>query len=291
MLRGTITALVTPFDETGAIDEAALRRLVSFQIEDGVNGLLPCGTTGESPTLSYEEHNRVINIVIDEARGRVPVIAGTGSNSTREAIELTEHALKAGADYSLQVAPYYNKPTQKGLYEHFLAIAEAVDIPLIIYNIPGRTGKNIETKTIVRLTEHKNIIGLKEASGDINQMMDVIQQCPPDFAVFSGDDNLTYPLITLGGAGVISVASNIIPRQVCELVNAGLEGQWTDARERHYDLLPVFKAFFLETNPIPVKTALAMKGMMKEVFRSPMCSMEPDTRARLEAVLREKAII
>lgn len=291
MLKGTITALVTPFDDTGAVDEAALRRLVSFQLQEGINGLLPCGTTGESPTLSYDEHNQVIDIVIDEARGRVPVIAGTGSNSTREAIELTRHARTAGADYSLQVAPYYNKPTQKGFCEHFLAIADAVDIPLIIYNIPGRTGRNIETRTLVRLAEHRNIVGVKEASGDINQIMDVIQQCSPDFAVFCGDDNLTYPVIMLGGAGVISVASNLIPRQVCDMVNAGLEGQWAASREQHYHLLPVFKALFFETNPIPIKTALAMKGMMKEVFRSPMCSMEPDTRARLEAVLREKAII
>ena len=291
MLRGTITALVTPFDANGGIDEKALRRLVDFQIEEGIDGLLPCGTTGESPTLTYAEHNKVIDIVIDQANGRVPVIAGTGSNSTQEAIDLTRHAKEAGADYSLQVAPYYNKPTQKGFFEHFLAIAEAVDIPLILYNIPGRTGKNVETKTLLRLAEHKNIVAVKEASGDINQMMDVIQQRPEGFTVFSGDDNLTFPLIALGGDGIVSVASNIIPREVCEMVDLALEGEWVEARRRHFRLLSFFKAMFIETNPIPVKTALAMKGMMQEVFRSPMCAMEPENRTRLEKVLHEYGLL
>ncbi len=291
MLRGTITALVTPFKKNGAIDEAALRRLVDFQIENGISGLLPCGTTGESPTLDHAEHNKVIDIVINEVKGRVPVIAGTGSNSTREAIDLTRHAQEAGADYSLQVAPYYNKPTQKGFYEHFTAIADAVDIPLILYNIPGRTAKNIETGTVLRLAEHKNIVGVKEASGDINQMMDVIQQRPEGFLVLSGDDNLTFPLIALGGDGVISVASNIIPHTVCEMVNLALEGQWEEARKRHFQLLALFKAMFIETNPIPVKTALSMKGMMEETFRAPMCTMEPDNRKKLEAALKEAGLL
>jgi 4-hydroxy-tetrahydrodipicolinate synthase len=291
MLRGTITALVTPFDKSGDIEETALRQLVDFQIEKGIDGLLPCGTTGESPTLTHAEHNRVIDIVIDEARGRVPVIAGTGSNSTQEAVELTRHALEAGADYSLQVAPYYNKPTQKGFYEHFMAIAEAVDIPLILYNIPGRTAKNIETGTLVRLAEHKNIVGVKEASGDISQMMDVLQQRRSDFSVLSGDDNLTFPLIALGGNGIISVASNIIPHEVCTMVNQALEGRWVEARKGHFRLLPFFKAMFIETNPIPIKTALAMKGMVEETFRSPMCTMEPENRAKLEAALKEQGLL
>lgn len=291
MVRGTITALVTPFDDNGGIDEPALRRLIDFQINNGIDGLLPCGTTGESPTLTYAEHNKVIDIVIDEAKGRVPVIAGTGSNSTYEAILLTKHAKEVGADYSLQVAPYYNKPTQRGFYEHFLSVAESVDIPIILYNIPGRTGKNIETHTVLRLAEHPNIVGVKEASGDINQMMDIIQQRPQGFAVLSGDDNLTYPLIALGGDGVISVASNIIPKEVSEMVALALKSRWTEARNRHYALLSFFKAMFIETNPIPVKTALAMKGMVKELFRSPMCTMEPENRAKLERALSQQGIL
>ena len=291
MLRGTITALVTPFQKDGAIDEDALRQLVDFQIEKGVNGLLPCGTTGESPTLDHREHNKVIDIVIDEAKGRVPVMAGTGSNSTKEAIDLTKHAKAAGADYSLQVAPYYNKPTQKGFYEHFTAIADAVDIPLILYNIPGRTAKNIETPTVLRLAKNKNIVGVKEASGDINQMMDVLQNRPADFAVLSGDDNLTFPLAALGGDGIISVASNIVPHEVSTMTKLALEGRWDEARKQHFLLLPLFKAMFIETNPIPIKTALAMKGMMEEVFRAPMCTMEPENRTKLETALKAQGIL
>lgn len=291
MLKGTITAIVTPFTDNGEIDEKALRRLVNFQIEHGVSGLVPCGTTGESPTLDYEEHNRVIDIVIEEANGRVPVVAGTGSNSTKEAIFLTRHAADAGAGYSLQVAPYYNKPTQKGFYEHFLAVAESVDIPSIIYNIPGRTGKNIETDTLLKLAEHKNIIGVKEASGNIAQIMDIIHQRPEGFIVLSGDDNLTLPIIALGGDGVISVASNIAPKHVCEMVSFALEGKWEEAKRCHYHLLPFLKALFIETNPLPIKTALAMKGMMKEVFRSPMCTMEPENRAKLKKVLEDQGIL
>jgi len=291
MLQGTITAIVTPFDANGAINEKSLRELVNFQIDNGVSGIVPCGTTGESPTLSYEEHNRVVNIAIQEARGRVPIIAGTGSNATDEAVALTQHAHESGADYSLQVAPYYNKPTQKGFYEHFMTIADAVAIPLIIYNIPGRTGKNIETDTLLRMAEHKNIVGVKEASGSIPQIMDVISQRPEGFTVLSGDDNITLPVIALGGDGVISVASNIAPKQVSEMVNDALKGNWSEARRQHYHLLPFFKALFLETNPIPIKTALAMKGMLQEVFRSPLCVMEPKNREQLKTVLESLSIL
>ena len=291
MFQGAITAIVTPFDDKGNIDEKALRKLVSFQIENNISGIVPCGTTGESPTLTYEEHNQVIDIVVDEARGRVFVIAGTGSNSTDEAIILTEHALKAGAHSSLQVSPYYNKPTQKGLYEHFIAIAEAVDLPMIIYNIPGRTGINIETDTLLRMAEHKNIIGVKEASGSISQMMDVLSRRPSGFTVLSGDDNLTLPLMVLGGEGVISVASNIVPQQVSDLVQRALQGKWNEARECHYLLLPLFKALFIETNPIPIKTALSMLGMVKEVFRSPLCTMDPENREKLKLVLGKQKIL
>ena len=291
MLKGTITAIITPFDTDGSIDEKALRQLVNFQIDSGISGLVPCGTTGESPTLSHEEHKRVIDIVIEETNGRVPIIAGTGSNSTEEALSLTRHAYKAGADYSLQVAPYYNKPTQKGLYEHFLAIADSIDIPLIIYNIPGRTGKNIETDTLLRMAEHKNIVGVKEASGSIPQIMDIINNRPEGFTVLSGDDNLTFPIIALGGDGVISVASNIVPTQVIEMVNSALQGNWSKAMQNHYHLLPLFKVLFLETNPIPIKTALAMKGMVKEIFRPPLCSMELENREKLKKVLESQGII
>jgi len=284
MLRGTITAIITPFDSNGAVDENALRKLVNFQIDNGIIGIVPCGTTGESPTLNHEEHNRVIDIVIQESRGKVPIIAGTGSNSTKEAIDLTRHAQESGADYSLQVAPYYNKPTQRGFYEHFLSIAETIDLPLIIYNIPGRTGKNIETDTLLRLAEHKNIAGVKEASGSISQIMDIISQRPAEFTVLSGDDNLTLPI-------VISVASNIIPKQVSELVDGALKGNWGEARRCHYRLLPLFKTLFLETNPIPIKTALAMKGIIKEFFRSPLCAMEPENREKLKIVLESQEIL
>ncbi|MBW1679224.1 MAG: 4-hydroxy-tetrahydrodipicolinate synthase [Deltaproteobacteria bacterium] len=291
MLRGTITAIITPFDSNGAVDENALRKLVNFQIDNGIIGIVPCGTTGESPTLNHEEHNRVIDIVIQESRGKVPIIAGTGSNSTKEAIDLTRHAQESGADYSLQVAPYYNKPTQRGFYEHFLSIAETIDLPLIIYNIPGRTGKNIETDTLLRLAEHKNIAGVKEASGSISQIMDIISQRSAGFTVLSGDDNLTLPIVALGGDGVISVASNIVPKQVSELVDGALKGNWGEARRCHYRLLPLFKTLFLETNPIPIKTALAMKGIIKEVFRSPLCAMEPENREKLKMVLESQGIL
>jgi len=291
MLQGTITAIVTPFDTNGEIDETALKELVSFQIDNGITGIVPCGTTGESPTLSHKEHSRVIETVIQEANGRVPIIAGTGSNSTEEAISLTRHAREAGADYSLQVAPYYNKPTQRGFYEHFMAIADSVDIPLIIYNIPGRTGKNIETDTLLRLTEHKNIVGVKESSGSIPQVMDIITQRPEGFAVLSGDDNLTLPIIALGGNGVVSVASNIVPKRVIELVNFALKGNWGEARKCHYRLLPLFKALFLETNPIPIKTALAMKNIIKEVFRSPLGTMESENREKLREVLKNQRVL
>ncbi|MBN2468319.1 MAG: 4-hydroxy-tetrahydrodipicolinate synthase [Deltaproteobacteria bacterium] len=291
MLQGTITALITPFGEDGGIDEAALRKMVDFQIENGINGLVPCGTTGESPTLDYDEHNRVIDIVIDQARGLAPVIAGTGSNSTKEAISLTRHAADAGAGYSLQVAPYYNKPTQRGFYEHFAAIADSIALPIIIYNIPGRTGKNIEAETILKLAEHQNIVGVKEASGNLSQIMTILNHRPAGFTVLSGDDNLTFPLMALGGDGVISVASNIVPERVCGMVNLALEGRWEESRQRHYDLLPLFNALFLETNPIPIKAALHLKGIVKEAYRLPLCGMEPANRAKLEKVLEDLKIV
>ena len=292
MFKGAITAIVTPFTEKGDLDEESLRKLADFQIKSDIDGVVPCGTTGESPTLDYEEHEKVIEIVIDAAKGRVPVIAGTGSNSAREAIEMTKKAADAGADASLQVCPYYNKPTQEGLYRHFSSIANAVDIPIIIYNIQGRTGVNMETPTLARLVnEHSNIVGVKEASGNISQMMDVISTLPKNFTVLSGDDNLTLPLMVLGGKGVISVASNIAPKEMHELTQFALNGDFEKARKMHYELLPLFKGIFIETNPIPIKAALAMKGMINESYRLPMCEMKSENKEKLRQILRDLKII
>ena len=291
MFQGVFTALVTPFDGDGKLDESTLRKLVDFQIENGVDGLVPVGTTGESPTLSAGESEQVIRIVVDQARKRVPVIAGTGSNCTEKAIHLTEIAKKIGAEASLQVAPYYNKPTQEGFFRHFTAIADAVDIPLLVYNIPGRSGKNIENSTMLRLAEHKNIVGVKEASGSIPQMMDLIANKPDSFIVLSGDDNLVFPLMALGGKGVISVAGNLVPDRMSEFVKAALNKNWDRARELHYRLLPLFKAMFLETNPIPVKAAMAMKGLLQEVYRLPMCPLSAVNRETLAGILKSLKIL
>ena len=291
MFTGVFTALVTPFTKTGEIDEPALRRLVDFQIKNKVQGLVPMGTTGESPTVSHEEHNKVIDIVIDQAKGRVPVIAGAGSNSTEEAIILSRHAKQAGAAATLQVAPYYNKPTQEGFYGHFTAIADAADLPLIVYNIPGRSAKNIENTTMLRLAQHKNIVGVKEASGDISQIMDLIMRKPADFIVLSGDDNLVFTIMALGGSGVVSVASNLIPAEMTAFVEYALRARWEQARETHYKLLPLFKAMFIETNPIPIKAALAMKGMLEETYRLPMCPMEAANKEKLRTVLQEQGLL
>jgi len=291
MFQGVFTALITPFTKGGTIDEQALRNLVDFQIDRGIDGLVPVGTTGESPTLSPEETEQVIRIVIEQAAGRVPVIAGTGSNCTDKAIHMTEIAKQAGATASLQVAPYYNKPTGEGFFRHFTAIADAVDLPMVVYNIPGRAGKNIENPIMLRLAKHKNIVAVKEASGSIPQMMDLIANKPADFNVLSGDDNLSYPLMALGGKGVISVAGNIVPDRMKQLTQSALQGEWEVARKLHYELLPLFKGIFLETNPIPIKTAMAMKGMVEETFRLPMCPMSPENRKTLEGILKQLSIL
>ncbi len=290
-LEGVYTALVTPFAQDGSVDEKALRRLVDFQIEGGVQGLVPVGTTGESPTLDGEECKKVIRVVVEQARGRVPVIAGAGSNCTSEAIEYTRDAKAVGATATLQVGPYYNKPTSQGFLLHFRAIADAVDLPLVVYNIAGRTGKNIDTPTMLELAAHRNIVAVKEASGDINQMMDLIAKKPVGFTVLSGDDNLVFPLMSLGGKGVISVASNIVPDRMAAFVKAALKGEWDAARKMHYELLPLFRAIFIETNPIPVKAALAMKGMCEETYRLPMCPMAAKNRDALSATLREMKVL
>ena len=291
MFEGVFTALITPFTKDGKLDEQALRKLVDFQIDQGIDGLVPVGTTGESPTLSPEETEQVIRIVVEQTGGRVPVIAGTGSNCTDKAIHMTEKAKQIGATASLQVAPYYNKPTGEGFFRHFTAIADAVDLPMVVYNIPGRAGKNIENPVMLKLAQHKNIVAVKEASGNISQMMDLIANKPKDFDVLSGDDNLTYPLMALGGKGVISVASNAVPDRMKDLTHSALKGDWDRARKLHYELLPLFKAIFLETNPIPIKATMAMKGFVEEVYRLPMCPMSAENRKALIEVLKQLKIL
>ena len=284
-MTGVYTALVTPFDSAGNIDETSLRNLVDFQISGQVQGLVPVGTTGESPTVSHEENVRIVGIVVEQAAGRVPVIAGTGSNSTSEAIDMTGQARELGASASLQVAPYYNKPNQEGLFRHFSTIADQIDLPLIVYNIPGRSGVNIETATLMELAKHPNIIGVKEASGNLAQMMDVIHQRPTGFSVLSGDDNLAFALACLGGDGVISVASNIIPHQVSRLMKLVQSGNISEARELHYSLLPLFRAMFLDTNPIPVKYCLSAMGKVCDSFRLPMTSPGEEVKEALNRML------
>ena len=289
--QGSYVALVTPF-RNGKVDEAKLRELVEFQVAHGTNGIIPCGTTGESPTLSHDEHKRVVEVVVEAARKRVQVVAGTGSNSTSEAIDLSQHAERAGADGCLVVNPYYNKPTQDGLYRHFRAVAESVGIPILTYNIQSRTAINVETATMARLARDvKNIVGVKEASGNLDQMSGVVMACGPDFSVLSGDDNLTLPLMAVGGHGVVSVIANIVPRETAEMVHAGLEGDWKRARDLHYRLLPLARAAFLETNPIPIKEAMAMAGMLEPEFRLPMCRMGEANRETLRGILKTYSLV
>ncbi|HLE42814.1 MAG TPA: 4-hydroxy-tetrahydrodipicolinate synthase [Methylomirabilota bacterium] len=289
--QGSMVAMVTPFRD-GEVDETKLRELVEFHVKHGTDGVVPCGTTGESPTLSHAEHKRVVEVVIEAAAGRIPVIAGTGSNSTAEAIDMTVHAAKAGADAALLVSPYYNKPTQQGLYEHFRAIAQAAPgLPLIVYNIQGRTAVNVETDTLKRLSEIPNIVGVKEASGSLDQMTSVVLACGPDFSVVSGDDSLTLPLMAVGARGVISVVANILPKEVAEMTHAALDGDWKRARELHWKLFPICRAMFVETNPIPVKEAMAMLGMIRAEWRLPMCPMSDANRERLRKVLAQAGIL
>jgi len=291
MFRGVFTALVTPFDENGNVDEQTLRNLVDFQIENGISGLVPTGTTGESPTLTHEEHNKVVEVVIDQANGMVPVIAGTGSNSTQEAISMTRMAADAGADATLQVTPYYNKPTQHALIQHFNTVANDGGLPVIVYNIKGRSGVNIETPTLLEMAENDNIVGVKEASGDISQMMDVVRSTPDEFSVLSGDDNLAIPLTLMGGNGLISVLSNFLPKETSEMINIALEGNVAEARARHYHYMDLMKSMFIETNPVPVKAAMAMMGMTTEKYRLPLAPMTKANRERLQRVMSAYQLI
>ncbi len=290
-LQGCGTALVTPFKEDQSIDEDALRRFVDFQITDGINFLVPCGTTGESVTLSDEEQRRVVEIVLSQAGGRVPVIAGAGGNNTAHVIKLAREWERLGVDGLLSVTPYYNKPTQEGLYQHFKAIAGATSLPILVYNVPPRTNVNILPDTIVRLAEIPNIIGVKEASGDILQVAEIVTRVPPGFRVLSGDDSMTLPLIALGGVGLISVASNETPSKLTALTRACLENNWDEARRLNRELFPLMKANFIETSPGPVKAALAMMGKIKEVYRLPMVPVKPETKEKLRAVLVELSIV
>lgn len=292
MFRGSIVALVTPFTKKGEVDEAALKKLVEFHIKSGTNGIVPCGTTGESATLNYEEHERVIDICVKAADKRIPIIAGTGSNSTQEAIDMSLFAKKVGADGLLLVSPYYNKPTQKGLYLHFKAIADMVDLPIILYNIASRTGVNIEPETAARLSNDcKNIVGIKEASGSLDQMSRIIALCGKKLTMLSGDDSLTLPLLAIGGEGIISVVANIIPKDVRAIVEAFNKGNLKEARRLHYKMLPLIKAMFIETNPIPVKTAMGMMKLCEPSLRLPMCEMAKENLDKLRKVLKDYGLI
>jgi 4-hydroxy-tetrahydrodipicolinate synthase len=277
--RGAYVAIVTPFTD-GKVNEEELIGLIEFQIKGGTHGIVPCGTTGESATMSHAEHHRVVELTIKTVAGRVPVVAGTGSNSTSESIELTRHAKQAGADGALMITPYYNKPSQEGLYQHFKTVAEAVDIPIILYNVPSRTSVNMLPETVARLAQIPNIVGIKEATGDLNQISEVIRLCPPDFTVLSGDDFTCLATVAIGGAGVISVTSNVAPAEMAQMMDAALAGDYAKARQLHYQLFPLIKAMFFDTNPVPAKTALALMDRIKAANpRQPLWNM---TAARVE---------
>lgn len=290
MFRGAIVAIVTPF-KNGKVDEKAFRELIEFQIENGTDGIVPCGTTGESSTLSHEEHDRVIKITIEAVKKRVPVIAGTGSNSTQEALRLTKHAYEEGADGALMVCPYYNRPTQEGLYQHYKTIAENVPIPIIPYNIPSRTGVNLLPETVAKLAKINNIVGIKEASGSLKQMNDVISLCGPEFDVLSGDDFFTLPLYTLGGKGIISVVSNVAPSDMAGMVDAVAIGNMQKAKELHHKMTPLIDALFIETNPGPVKAALAIMGKIKYEVRLPLLKLLDGNYEKLKKVMQNYGLI
>jgi 4-hydroxy-tetrahydrodipicolinate synthase len=290
VFEGVFTALVTPFRD-GVLDERAMVELVELQVAAGVDGLVPCGSTGEAATLSHAEHRRVVEVVVAAARGRVQVLAGTGSNSTREAIELTRHAKEAGADGALLISPYYNKPTQEGILAHFLEIARQTAFPLVVYNIPGRTASNVLPATFARLADIEQVVGVKESSGNLDQMAHLIASVPDGFSVLSGDDALTLPLLAIGGRGVISTTSNLAPADVVELVRAFRAGDVERARALHYRLLPLFDALFCETNPIPMKAALALRGLILEELRLPLTRLSAPNRERLQAVMKEFGLL
>jgi 4-hydroxy-tetrahydrodipicolinate synthase len=285
MFSGALTALITPFDDAGRIDAPALERLVRAQIDAGIHGLVPCGTTGEAATLSHEEHTEVVRLTVQAARGRVPIIAGTGSNSTAEAIRLTREAKEMGAQGALLISPYYNRPTQEGIFRHFEAVATAVDLPLIVYNVPARTGSRIEARTLARLAGLPTVVGVKDATSSLEHALDTLHQCGPDLALYSGVDELTLPIMAIGGRGVITAVANVVPHEMAALATACLEGRLEDARAAQLRLLPLIQACFIETNPIPVKTALALMGACRERFRLPMTPMADANKAALRRAL------
>jgi len=289
--RGAFVAIVTPMSN-GQIDEQGLTDLIEFQIANGTHGIVPCGTTGESATMSHAEHHRVVELTIKKVNGRVPVLAGTGSNSTSESIELTRHAKEAGADGALMITPYYNKPSQEGLFQHFKAVAEAVDIPIILYNVPSRTSVNMLPETVARLAEIKNIVGIKEATGSLAQVAEVIRLCPEGFAVLSGDDPTSMATVAIGGTGVISVTSNVEPKDMAQMMDAALAGDFAKARTLHYKLFPLMQAMFYDTNPVPAKAALAMMGKIKTgEVRLPMAGLNAATADKLKAALNAYGLV
>ena len=291
MFEGSFVALVTPFKDDESLDEAKLKELIEFQIDGGTHGIVPCGTTGESPSLSEEEHDRVIEIAVDTVNGRVPIIAGTGSNSTTRTLRATEHAKAAGADAALIVTPYYNKPNQQGLYAHYMKIADSVDIPIIIYNVPGRCGTDILSDTVAQLAEHPNIAGLKEATGELKRASEVVSMCPDDFVVLSGDDINTLPILSVGGKGVISVVANVDPADIAETCNAFKAGNIELARKLHYKTMQLAVDLFIETNPIPAKTALMMMGKLNGKLRLPLAPLTPANEETLRQTLKDAGLI
>jgi len=290
MFTGSIVALVTPF-KNGAVDWQSLEGLVEFHLQNGTHGIVPCGTTGESATLSHQEHDEVIRAVIKAVKKRIPVIAGTGSNSTDEAVRLTREAEKSGADGALMISPYYNRPTQEGIYQHYKRVASEVGIPIIIYNIPGRTGSKIEPETLARLAEIENIAGVKEATGSVDQAIDVIRLCGDRFAVYSGEDSLIFSLMALGGKGVISTVANIAPKQTAQLTEACLKGDWEKGRQIQFKLIPLIRSLFIETNPIPVKTALGAMGKCTAELRLPLTPMAEGNLQKLTVAMRDFGLL
>jgi 4-hydroxy-tetrahydrodipicolinate synthase len=291
MFRGAFVAIVTPFID-GQLDEQGLVDLIEFHIANGTHGIVPCGTTGESATMSHEEHHRVVDLTVKTVNGRVPVVAGSGSNSTAEAIELTRYAKEAGVDGVLMVSPYYNRPSQEGLYQHFKAVAETVDVPIILYNVPSRTSSNVLPATVARLAAIDNIVGIKEATGSLNQVSEVIMLCPKDFAVLSGDDFTAMATVLVGGTGVISVTSNVAPRDMADMMEAALAGDLAKANELHYKLFPLMQAMFYDSNPVPAKTTLQLMGKIKSgTPRLPLCSMNDENLAKLKAALTAYGLI
>lgn len=288
MFQGSYTAIVTPFRDE-AVDYDALAKLIEFQIAGGTDGIIPCGTTGESATLSHEEHDKVVEFTVRQVNRRIKVIAGAGSNSFREALRLTRHAQEVGADAALVITPYYTKPTQRGMLEHFTKLAQETEIPLVLYNVPGRTGVCLDPLSVARLSQVPRIVAIKEASGSVDQVNQILDLCA--ITVLSGDDMITLPIMAVGGKGVISVIANIAPREVSRMVHAALEGRWEDARKLHFQLYKLFKALFIETNPIPAKTALALMGKVREEFRLPLCPMAPENREKLVKVLEAYKLI